>query len=85
LHNASCECMRKLKRKGLKVAKFSIRKDTMQTILGKMHEQKDKWTPHGKKKSTWAIFCVNDESKVDVKVPQIMCRMLCYSRLVGHA
>jgi len=42
LHNASCECMRKLKRKGLKVAKFSIRKDTMQTILGKMHEQKDK-------------------------------------------
>jgi hypothetical protein len=34
--------MKKLKRKGLKVAKFSIRKDTMQTILKKMNEQKDK-------------------------------------------
>jgi hypothetical protein len=41
--------------------------------------------PMENKSTTWAIFCVMDESKVNVKVPQVMCCMLCYSRLVGHA
>jgi hypothetical protein len=41
--------------------------------------------PMEKKIQLGAIFCVNDESKVDVKVPQVMCHMLCYSGLVGHA
>jgi hypothetical protein len=30
-------------------------------------------------------FCVNHESPIDVKVPHVMCCILCYNRLVGHA
>jgi hypothetical protein len=33
---------------------------------------------------TWAFFCVNDESLVDLKVPQVMCCMLCYSKPIRH-
>jgi hypothetical protein len=36
-----------------------------------------------KKIPTWAFFCVNDESPIDVKVPSVMCCILCYSTLVG--
>jgi hypothetical protein len=43
-----------------------------------------KWRPRGKNSSTWAFLCVNDESPIDVKVPHVMCCILCYSRLVGH-
>jgi hypothetical protein len=41
----------------------------MQTILKKCINKKISEHPMEKKNSTWAIFCVNDESKVDVKVP----------------
>jgi hypothetical protein len=30
------------------------------------------------------IFYVNDESQVDVKVPQVMCCMCYYNKLMGH-
>jgi hypothetical protein len=31
------------------------------------------------------FLCVNDESPIDVKVPHVMCCILCYSRLIVHA
>jgi hypothetical protein len=31
------------------------------------------------------FFCINDESKVDVEIPQIMHYMLCYEKLVSFA
>jgi hypothetical protein len=33
----------------------------------------------------FGLFCVNDESSIDVKVPQVMHYILCYNRLVSHA
>jgi hypothetical protein len=33
---------------------------------------------------TWGIICVNDESLVDVKMPQVMRCVLCYSRPICH-
>ncbi len=57
----------------------------MQLIMRKLHEERLKWRPHGKHSSTWAFLCVNDESPIDVKVPHVMCCILCYSRLIGHA
>ncbi len=32
----------------------------------------------------FSIFCVNDESQVDVKVVQVMCCMFYYSKLISH-
>jgi hypothetical protein len=32
----------------------------------------------------FSIFFVNDESLVDVKVPQVMRRMFYYGKLMGH-
>jgi hypothetical protein len=31
------------------------------------------------------FLCVNDESPIEVKVPHVMCYILCYSTLIGHA
>jgi hypothetical protein len=31
------------------------------------------------------FFCINDESKVDVEIPQIMHYMLCYEKLISFA
>jgi hypothetical protein len=30
------------------------------------------------------FFFINDESPIDGKVPQVMCYILCYNKLVGH-
>lgn len=60
-------------------------KDTMQTILQKMHEQKDKWTPHGKKKNQLGESFVSMMNQKLMSKCHKSCRMLCYSRLVGHA
>jgi hypothetical protein len=32
----------------------------------------------------FSIFCVNGESQVDIKVPQVMCCMFYYSKLISH-
>jgi hypothetical protein len=42
--------------------------NTMQLIIKKLCEQRLTWRPHGINSPTWAYFCVNDETLVDVKV-----------------
>jgi hypothetical protein len=56
----------------------------MQLIKKKLHEERLKWRPHGKNLQI-GHFCVNHQSPIDVNVPHVMCCILCYSRLVGHA
>jgi hypothetical protein len=36
--------------------------------MKQLQEQRLKWKSHGKFFATWGIFCVNDESLIDVKV-----------------
>jgi hypothetical protein len=52
--------------------------------MKKLHEQWLKWRPHGRNFLALAFLCANDESLVDVKVPQVMCCIFCYNRLLGH-
>jgi hypothetical protein len=52
--------------------------------MKKLHEQRLNWKPHGRNSPTWAIFCVNHESLVDVKVSQVMRCILCYNRPLSH-
>jgi hypothetical protein len=48
----------------------------MQLFMKKIHfKQRASWKLHGRNSPTWAFF-FNDESKVDVKVSQIMCFVL---------
>jgi hypothetical protein len=69
-----------------KTIKFSMRKWSYSAI----NYEKNKWTicwletPHGTNYMTWAFSCVNDESKVDVKVLQVMCCILWHNRQMGH-
>ncbi len=52
--------------------------------MKKLHEQQLKWRPHGRNFLALALLCANDESLVDVKVPQVMCCIFCYNKLLGH-
>jgi hypothetical protein len=54
-------------------------------MMKKLHEQRLKWKPHGKNSSTWAFLCVDDESLIHVKMPQVMSCMMCCSRILNHA
>ncbi len=53
--------------------------------MKKLHEQRLKWRPHDTNSPIWAFVFVNDESPIDVKVPQVMHCILCYNKLVSHA
>jgi hypothetical protein len=52
--------------------------------MKKLHEQSLNWRPHNKNSPTWAIFHVNDESLIDVKVPQVIFCIACYNISIGH-
>jgi hypothetical protein len=54
--------------------------NTMQLIMKNLYEQRLNRRPLGRCFPTWAFFCVNDESPIDVKVPQIMHYILSYNR-----
>ncbi len=58
--------------------------EIMWLIMKKLHEQWLQWRPHGRNFPTLAFLCVNDESLVDVKVPQVFCCIFSYNRLLGH-
>jgi hypothetical protein len=49
-----------------------------------LHEKRLNQRSHGKIFPTWAFLCVNDESLINVKVPQVMCCIMCYNRPIGH-
>jgi hypothetical protein len=52
--------------------------NSMKLTFKNLHEQKMKWRPHGRNYHAWVFSYINDESKVDVQIPQVMCYMLCY-------
>jgi hypothetical protein len=60
------------------IVKFTIRKwwNIKHVILKKLHEQRIK--PPGRNSLCWAFYCVNDGSKVDVNILQLICCMVCY-------
>jgi hypothetical protein len=41
--------------------------------------------PMAKNSSTWAFFCVDDESLIHVKTPRVMSCMMCCNRILNHA
>jgi hypothetical protein len=45
---------------------------------------KVKLQTHGGNSPTWGIFCVNDKSPFDVKVPHVIHCILHYSKPIGH-
>jgi hypothetical protein len=44
----------------------------MKLSFKNLHEQKMKWNPHGRNYPIWVFSCINDESKVDVQIPQVV-------------
>jgi hypothetical protein len=56
----------------------------MKLTLKNLREQKVKWRPHGRNDHTWVFSYINDKSKVDVQIPQVMCYMLCYEKLISY-
>jgi hypothetical protein len=56
----------------------------MKLTLKNLREQKMKWGPHGRNDHTQAFSYINDKSKVDVQIPQVMCYMLCYEKLIRY-
>jgi hypothetical protein len=57
-----------------KVPSFQLEHDDkMQLNMKILHEQRLDLRSHGQKFSNLGIFCVNDESLVDVKLPQVIC------------
>jgi hypothetical protein len=47
------------------------------------HEQKFSWRPHEINFLTWVFLCVYEGSRVDVKMPQVMCCIMCCNKLIG--
>ncbi len=52
-------------------------------IMNKLHEQRISWKLHGINSPCWAFYCVNDGSKVDVNVSQLMRYVICYNNLIS--
>jgi hypothetical protein len=46
-------------------------------ILQKLQIQRKKWLPYNKNALCWSFYCINDNSKVNVDVPQMMHCLLC--------
>jgi hypothetical protein len=68
-----------------KVPSFQLENDDkIQLNMKKLHEQRLDLRSHGQKFSNLGLFCVNDESLVDVKLPQVICYIFCYNKLIGH-
>jgi hypothetical protein len=67
-----------------KVPSFQLgNNEKMQLNMKNLHEQRLNLRSHGQKFSNLGIFCVNDESLVDVKLPQVICYIFCYNKLIG--
>jgi hypothetical protein len=56
---------------------------TLHLIMKKLHEQKISWKLHGRNSPRWAFDCVNDGSKVDVNVSQLMRYVIRYNNLIS--
>ncbi len=50
--------------------------------MRKLHAQRLFWKPDSKNASSWAIFCVNDNKKVDFTTLEIMHYIFCYNNLI---
>jgi hypothetical protein len=48
-----------------------------------LHEQKISQKPYGRNFMCLGIYCVNDGSKVDVNVPQLMHYVIFYNNLMS--
>jgi hypothetical protein len=44
----------------------------MKLTFKNLDEQKMKWRPHGRNYLIWVYSCINDESKVDEQIPQVV-------------
>jgi hypothetical protein len=51
-------------------------------ILQQLQTHRKKWHPPNRNAFCWSFYCVNDNSKVNLNVPQMMCSLLCHSQLV---
>jgi hypothetical protein len=47
-------------------------------ILQELQIQRKKWRPHNRNAICWSFYSVNDNSKVNLYVPQMMHCLLCY-------
>ncbi len=54
----------------------------MKENFKKLLVQKNKWKGHNRNATCWASYCVIDNKKVDVKFPQTMRCIICYTSLM---
>jgi hypothetical protein len=47
--------------------------------LKKLHAQRTFWRKNSKNALCWAFYCVNENKKVNVTIPQTMCCILCHN------
>jgi hypothetical protein len=58
----------------------SKQKETkIKEILEKLHAQRLFWKSNSINALCWAFYYVNDNKEVDLKAPQIKCRIICYN------
>jgi hypothetical protein len=56
--------------------------ETLHLIVKKLHEQRFSWKLHGINSLYPTFYFVNDGSKMNVDVPQLMCCVICYNNVV---
>jgi len=54
----------------------------MKENFKKLYLQRNKWKGHNRNATCWTFYCLNNNKEVDVKFPQTMKCILCYTSLV---
>jgi hypothetical protein len=55
----------------------------MQNNIKSLHAQIKLWKFHRKMLLCWALYCVNDNTNVDLEISQIMCFVHCHKNLIN--